>query len=145
MNYFDARQRKDKKWDYTCKNDGAIWPVGYCDKYHPMDKEACSKIGMPFNPAYLEKEERFKHKHHTDGHSSKEEACECYRNYLLDQQLRFSEDREDPDTLHKCAVCKTMTSGTAEIDYQQWNLCKEHRTRDCVEKLFPSVGWMASS
>lgn len=31
MNRYNARQRQDNgKWDYTCMNDGRIWPAGYC-------------------------------------------------------------------------------------------------------------------
>lgn len=30
MNYYDARQRQDKRWDYTVMNDNRIRPVGYC-------------------------------------------------------------------------------------------------------------------
>ena len=38
MNYYEARQRKDKSgWHYTCKNDGAVWPVGYCTDHEPHD------------------------------------------------------------------------------------------------------------
>lgn len=31
MNYYAPRRRKEGGlWHYTCMNDGAIWPVGYC-------------------------------------------------------------------------------------------------------------------
>ena len=43
MNYYGPRQRKDGKWDYTCRNDGHIWPVGYCHEYeewwHGLEKK----------------------------------------------------------------------------------------------------------
>lgn len=60
MNYYDARQRKtDKKWDYTCMNDGRIWPVGYC---------ADAGGGH---------------------HDTAEEARECYTRYLLENRMRL--------------------------------------------------------
>lgn len=36
MNYYEARELRDEKgegtgrWHYTVRNDGRIWPVGYC-------------------------------------------------------------------------------------------------------------------
>lgn len=39
MNYYDARQLETSgRWHYTCKNDGRIWPVGYC-RDHPEGHE----------------------------------------------------------------------------------------------------------
>jgi hypothetical protein len=44
MNYYMPRQRDtDKRWDYTCKNDNRIWPVGYCagaEGHHATEEEA---------------------------------------------------------------------------------------------------------
>jgi hypothetical protein len=43
MNYYEARQTKTKTgWHFTCMNDGAIWPVGYCRDHdpHPTREEA---------------------------------------------------------------------------------------------------------
>lgn len=60
MNYYGARQREgDKKWDYTCKNDNRVWPVGYC---------AQSDGGH---------------------HDTKEDAYKCYTKYLLDNRMRL--------------------------------------------------------
>ena len=31
MNYYKPRQKKDTlKWQFTCRNDDNIYPVGYC-------------------------------------------------------------------------------------------------------------------
>lgn len=36
MNYYEARQTKDKAgWHFTSMNDGQIWPVGYCADHEP--------------------------------------------------------------------------------------------------------------
>jgi hypothetical protein len=43
MNYYEARQLKDKSgWHFTCMNDGEIWPVGYCadNEAHATREEA---------------------------------------------------------------------------------------------------------
>jgi hypothetical protein len=38
MNYYEARQLKDKSgWHFTCMNDGRIWPVGYCRDHEAHD------------------------------------------------------------------------------------------------------------
>jgi hypothetical protein len=49
MNYYDARQTKNKSgWHYTCMNDGAIWPVGYCAEHEPhaTEREARECFGQ---------------------------------------------------------------------------------------------------
>lgn len=44
MNYYGARQKQDtKKWDYTCRNDDKICPVGYCEGWKDYDKENITK------------------------------------------------------------------------------------------------------
>jgi len=44
VNYYCARQHATNgKWDYTCRNDGRIWPVGYCAEHrgtHDTAEEA---------------------------------------------------------------------------------------------------------
>jgi hypothetical protein len=45
MNHYKARQKEvDKRWHYTCCNDGRIWPVGYCAGAcagHDTAEQAC--------------------------------------------------------------------------------------------------------
>lgn len=44
MNYYKARQRvHDKRWDWTCMNDGRIWKSPPCTEHedgHPSEEEA---------------------------------------------------------------------------------------------------------
>lgn len=43
MNYYDARPLADGGgWHYTCRNDGNVWPVGYCTDHppHPTQEDA---------------------------------------------------------------------------------------------------------
>lgn len=44
MNHYAPRQHAvTKRWDYTCANDGRIWPVGYCSDHrgtHETPEEA---------------------------------------------------------------------------------------------------------
>jgi hypothetical protein len=141
MNYYDARQRnEDKRWDYTCRNDDRIWPVGYCHTY--VEPEELDKI-WPMREEEREKHVANKHKYHTTGHATAEEACECYREYLLDQELRLGNKW---DSQHHCEVCDAWTDMYAEVGHTKYmNLCEAHNNREEVEKLFKAPGWICCS
>lgn len=147
MNYYGPRQRQsDLRWDYTCYNDRTgVYPVGYCRSFPVFTESDVQTVFHGSEEArdrYIEKLEPFKEKYHRDGHGTEEEACECYRQYLLDQRLRL--DLVDQHTKSKCVICGEWTQGRAEVDMQQFVLCDEHRTREHVEQLF-RVGTSISS
>jgi hypothetical protein len=62
MNYYAPKERTDDDgepsgiFDYTCQNDGSVWPVGYCAERH----NKCQ-------------------------HRSAAEASDCYRLYIKEQ------------------------------------------------------------
>lgn len=145
MNYYGARQRKsDSRWDFSCKNDNRIWPVGYCSKWRPFSDQEIKEWHI--SPEKLEEHARFKDKHHDTGHSTEEEACECYRQYLLDCRTHYYDDIKDAPTLERCKVCGDYTSGSAEVDHgERMPLCKIHRTREQLERLYPRISWITSS
>lgn len=136
MNYFAARQREsDKRWDYTCKNDGTIWPVGYCGGW----REPQTGLLTPEQvQQWVSQAAPHRHKFHLDGHATAEEACDCYKQYLLDFDLRLG--GEALNTQRKCEVCGAWTSRFARVGHRTWFLCDEHRTREHVEALFGPVG-----
>lgn len=137
MNYYGPRQRQsDQRWDYTCKNDDRVWPVGYCHAYKEFDTSL-----FYVSEAEIAEHDATKHKHHTEGHATEEEACECYRQYLFDHHLRLNQRCQD--TQHKCEICGAWTDLFAEIDMQIWHLCSEHNKMEIVDKLFeaPSEIW----
>ncbi len=143
MNYYDARKRSsDNRWDYTCMNDGHVWPVGYCRPWQPL---TCPPLSEAYvnDPHQQKKHAEFKDKHHDDGHATEQEARECYRQYLLDKKLVL--DRKLIDLQRKCAVCETWTQGCAEVGLHLFVLCDDHRTRGQVEKLMPLPGPVTSS
>ena len=118
MNYYTALQREtSKKWDYTRRNGDSIHAIGYCSGADRGDK------------------------YHNDGHETEGEAQKCYKEYLLDKELRL-EGHELADTKRMCEHdgCEVWTSKMAEISpTRSFILCDEHRTREVVSGLF-SVG-----
>jgi hypothetical protein len=141
MNYYKARQRKDGKWDYTCMNDGHIWPIGYCESYKQYSvDEWWSRM--------ITEEKRADHdrtadKHHVDGHASASEAEACYRQYLLDHCVRLKGVWEQQS---KCEVCGEWTQLYASVNNTSYfDLCEEHNTLEQVEKLFEGPGEVWSS
>jgi hypothetical protein len=120
MKYYSVRQRKDLRWESTCKEGGRSYPVGYC-----AGKEAQGHTNHA-------------DKYHVDGHETAEEAFECCRQYQLDHFLGFH-DGEGERTLRVCdhSDCDEFTSGRATIQCKVIaHLCPKHRTREIVEEIY---------
>lgn len=130
MNYYRSRQREsDHRWDYTCKQNQKVWPIGYCSGQSVEGPNA--------------------HKYHSDGHATAEEADECYRRYLLDNEIQFSSG-EGSRVLHVCQYpgCEEFTAGIAEVGCGPcaiYHLCNEHRTKEVVAELFKGPGLIIAS
>lgn len=138
MNHWKARQREsDGRWDYTSHNDrSGTHAVGYCHAYRPYD-ETDTYLPQAMRDALNEKEQEFIHKYHTDGHATAEEACQCRKQYDLDHHLHLCPEVDDPDTLHRCLVCREFCSGHAIVGHHDvYQLCPAHCTRAEVEKLY---------
>jgi hypothetical protein len=135
MNYYDAKQRKeDGRWDYTCNDH----PTGYCRAY----KEPNLEKEPYWSEHEIAKYKDNKEKYHSNGHATEEEARECYRQWILDNELRFWEAN---DTQRKCKVCGAWTSNVAEVDCKIFTLCDEHNNRKTVEQLLETPGQIWSS
>lgn len=146
MNYYRARQRKDKKWDFTCRygSDGPTYAVGYCHAFRPYSEKEVKEWHIP--PEKVKIHDDRKPKYHTHGHDTEKEACACYRQYLLDTKLHFYDDNPTADTQRKCKVCGVFTSGYGEVDCGELiPLCQAHRTRATFERIYPEVGYITSS
>lgn len=79
------------------------------------------------------------------GHATAEEACEHQRQYLLNERVQFS-DGASATEQRKCKVCGAWTTGYAQVDgWEIYVLCDEHRTRESVDALIPSVGYSMES
>lgn len=151
MNYYGPRQRKeDNHWDYTVEHDTIIRPVGYCAGWTERTEVDYKSFidHESVKVALAEQEARRAHvaKYHTTGHEHAEEACLCYRVFLLDNALRLN--MEMYDTLKPCLICGTVTNMCAEIDtHNFFILCDLHRSKEEVEHLYlrPGIFKTASS
>lgn len=145
MNYYKARQRLgDKKFEFTCRNGEQTWPVGYCRKFRSYTPSEISEWHVPVEE--LARHQANESKYHDCGHDTEKEAEDCYRKYILDNRVRYTDDVADPPTMTKCKVCGKFTSGYAEIDHGEiYSLCKEHRNRETLDKILPPVRWIQSS
>ena len=133
MNYYQPLQRIDGRWDYTRTNDRYVVPIGYCREYNPFtvgltlqSQKEVDRLNAEYG--------RFKDKYHTNGHAASEEACNCYREYQLDNNLIFhfvalSDAKVRRTDLHYCVAenCDEVTASTAMIRGQigDWSLCGE--------------------
>lgn len=117
MNHYRPLQREDTgTWDYTCTNDGKVHRVGYCAEAGDQGH----------------------------GHATPEDACACYKRYLLDNRLDLNRRMAAQQRPCQAAGCTRFTSGLASVDMMVFVLCDEHRTRETVDKLF-AVGETWSS
>jgi hypothetical protein len=123
------------RWDYTCHNRRmGTYAVGYCREWRPFtaegmkglyDAEQCERENKKFEP--------YVSKFHTTGHVSKEEACACYKEYLLDHNFRLGTRK---DQQNKCQVCGEWTQTTVDVGESYFfTLCEKHATREEVAKL----------
>lgn len=129
MQHKKALQREsDKRWDYTVQWGDRITPIGYCRPFKDPDE-----MGVPMNPDTAATIRQFKDKHHSHGHETAEEACNCYKEYLLDQRLRHG---ELDNQMVRCQVCGEWTQHVIYLDgYVSYKVCEKHATREELEKL----------
>jgi len=144
MNYLSARQKVDGKWHYTCQNNNRVWPVGYCSPHAECPVchgEACFSTvfkeeygGTPCvncnNTGFILKEDA------CQGHDTEEDACEHYKQYLLDN-IRYT---KSSSSMHKCRICGEWTTGIADVSMSQYyTICEEHQNRESMATIV-SVG-----
>ncbi len=154
MNYRGPRERvKDGNssgvWDYTNMRDKDIYPIGYCAGWHPWTDEQLARVwgddAAGIKATRAEEELRKQHvaKYHSTGHKTAEEASECYRQYVIDNEVAVS-SYDPPAPCHKCG------KDTARIvligGWPRYNLCEEHSLGVFLGDNF-KIGtgvWMAS-
>lgn len=149
MNFRKAREvqvdgKGINEWNYTNHNDNQkiTYAIGYCAKYI---EPVLHKDGGFFTEEQAEEYKKRKDKYHGGkyNHATPEEACACYKQYMLDTTLKFwKKPLEEADTHYKCVIegCKEMTASMASVGaYDNYHLCEDHLNREEVGKLF-SIG-----
>ncbi len=134
MKYYTALQRQsDGFWDYTSNSR----PIGYCCEY--VDPDSYEEyIRKYMSDSQVERIRSFKDKYHNHGHFTKEEACQCYKEYMLDHFMSLN--RKDINSQHRCKKCNEWTQGLAGVGgYSLWSLCEKHQTREVISEFY-SVG-----
>lgn len=130
MNYLSAMHRYDGRWDFTINGH----PTGYCTDFPPTE----NKYNILGWEEHLAKCEVNRHKYHTDGHATKEEACACFLEYELDNRWR---EWESSSQQQKCRECGCWTTHIIQLgSYAMYSLCIEHATKDIVRKLHGPIG-----
>lgn len=151
MNYDGPKQKTDGTWGYTRTNDGHIMGIGYCrpfEEFDPISIGICFAGDMARYEAFIApcREAAAQGKYHDAGHATAEEACECYKTFLLDFETRFTPDHPDLKLLpprhrfNECEApgCNALTNGCAECGSGiawHFDLCAAHRNRETVAAL----------
>jgi hypothetical protein len=118
--------------------DGLTYPVGYCVGPIDLDDpDLINSLGGSDSIAYgiyRSKVTPFLDEYHLNGHDTKEEACACYKRYLLDNRLVIDSKLTGKDS---CVVCGARTEYAALLEGMHYVLCNVHRNRDEVSNLMP--------
>lgn len=135
MNYYSAQQDEDGKWFFTCNG----YPTGYCQEYKEFSEDDIKNFYI--SESQIKEHEDTKTKHHCCGHDTYGEACECFKQYMLDHRLRLGLKMSNQQL--KCEACGDWTQNYIEIDYRVMPLCEKHNNRETVESLYkaPSQMW----
>lgn len=142
MNYYQALQREDGRWDYTQRRDSQIWAIGYCQGWEMVQRridryEDHEHPVMQMDEERIEKLKAHKDKFHDNGHATKEGARACYQEYLLDFQLDLDSSLQTAGK-HTCMAegCEEETRQMIPVgSYFQFLLCPEHQNREEVDEL----------
>jgi hypothetical protein len=142
MRLYSAMQHpKDNRWRYVCSGG---YEIGYCHARMIWTAEEVQRVmGNRTDPAahaaeLNAKTEPFAAKYHTDGHATAAEAEACYRQFQLDQELRFHDDNANASSQHRCKApgCAAFTSGMALMgEFNMLPMCSLHRNRESVEAV----------
>jgi hypothetical protein len=115
-------------WDYCCSNrHGGAYPVGYCAGWSERTKEQFEKDFPGHGEVFFKDQERrrpFKEKYHTDGHKTREEAIECYRQYEIDTRSGVGSTGK---THQPCLECGELTNRVLTIrGLRSYRICAKH-------------------
>lgn len=126
-------------YHYCVNHRNDVYPIGYCSPWTSCP--AClGKGSFPLKDCSLcGGRGLIAVETPCPGHSTKEEAYEHYRQYLIDK-AKFTGELED--TQHRCEICGEWTQKLAEIPgHIIWHyLCDLHCNRAGLSEVLPKVG-----
>jgi DnaJ-class molecular chaperone len=125
-------------YHYCCSHGEDIYPVGYCSPWRSCP--VCNDSGsFPLQDCRLcEGKGLVKVTDPCQGHLTKEDACNHYREYLLDR-AKYAQEIEGK---HECEICGELTSRIANIPGHilSYSLCAEHCNREGLDKVLKDIG-----
>lgn len=126
------------KWRYCSASKTGSFAIGHCSQIESCtcspntifgitDCEICQGKGFVSHP------------NPCPGHDTPEDACNHYREYLIDN-ARY--DYNMGDMQKKCEICGTWTQHMAAVPMASiyHTLCDEHRNREYLDKVMSPVG-----
>jgi hypothetical protein len=157
MRHLKARQMLEGshagKWHYTSCSSRGGYAIGYCSEIKPCPD--CNADGEKLgNLTDIEggcptcKGRQWVQKADAERcfHDTAEEAQEHYRQYLLDHARFYpasGEEEKVGNTLHRCQApgCQAFTAGAVYVKGSwHFDLCADHRNRETLAQLVPSIG-----
>lgn len=126
MYHKKARQLKNGLWHYTCASNHDIYPIGYCSLFKTCSKCEGKSDGCGGDCKYGV----VKNESPCPGHKTGEEACEHYREYLLDKAHTLTCEHS-----MLCKICGAETKVLMACDESYYALCIEHCNREGLNAL----------
>ena len=131
MNLKFPFQLSSGRWVYAGKVGAAVVSIGYCSGWDGWsDEHKQLALGPDYQSifsAYEDREKPFLSKYHSSGHDSLEDACICYKEYLLDHLVIEHSRSAVPE---KCENCGEPVEKVIDIYGQLLVLCEKHNSRE---------------
>lgn len=136
-----AQRDSDGRWQWVMNNRNN--PVGYCRGWTEWTQEMADRIHWPLDDILRRQQEEdvpFRHKFHTDGHATKEEAERCYYDFCLDhvrEGTMLDEQRRCQFPGCEAWTQKYLDNPQLGMVFHFVCLCDEHRNREGLEAAQP--------
>jgi len=140
MNLRGPRERLNDKiglgiWDYTNEEEetGKVYPIGYCMGWIEFSASnlKVKPDDLPVVKQELELRKKHKDKYHTHGHKDAKEAADCFRRYLIDNEISVGEYPPDAP----CHECNLETCRMVFVcSWPYFRLCDKHSLGLFLEK-----------
>lgn len=128
MYHKKARQLENGLWHYTNSHGDSVYPIGNCSSFKSCP--VCSGHGFVNESVCVCDCGVIKNETPCPGHKTEEEACEHYRQYLLDKVHVTTCLQAVP-----CKICGVDTKQLMSCDESYYSLCAEHCNREGLASI----------